>query len=127
MEAAARRGREVLAALPEPEPKPTKYRAVKTTIDGIVFDSKAEAYRWVELRWLQQGKQICELERQVPYEIRVAGILIGKWMADFRYKEWIDGDGWTLVVEDKKGVRTPTYRLKKKLVEALYGIRIKET
>jgi len=30
------------------------------------------------------------------------------------------------VVEDVKGVKTPVYRLKKKLVEALHGITIQE-
>lgn len=127
MEAAARRGREVLAALPEPDAKPTKYRTVKTTIDGIVFDSKAEAYRWVELRWLQRGKQICELERQPEYVVTVAGVKICSYRADFKYLQWVEGDGWKLVVEDVKGWKTlPLTRLKIKLVEALYGISITE-
>jgi hypothetical protein len=32
-----------------------------------------------------------------------------------------------LVVEDVKGMRTPVYNLKKKLIRAVYGFVIKET
>jgi hypothetical protein len=31
-----------------------------------------------------------------------------------------------LITEDSKGMRTPVYRLKKKLVEAQYAIEIRE-
>jgi hypothetical protein len=44
------------------------------------------------------------------------------YIADFTYFE---KDGQQ-VIEDVKGVRTPVYRLKKKIIEAEYGIAITE-
>ncbi len=49
---------------------------------------------------------------------------IGFYKADFRYEVTATGER---VIEDVKGVRTAVYRLKKKLVKALYGIEIIET
>lgn len=45
-----------------------------------------------------------------------------KYIADFRY---IDHDGKT-VVEDTKGVKTPVYILKRKLLLWVHGIRVVE-
>ena len=43
-------------------------------------------------------------------------------MADFVYLE-----NGQLVVEDVKGVRTPVYKLKKRLMAERFGIEVKET
>jgi len=99
-----------------------KYRAVKTEIDGQVFDSKREAMRWSELKMLERSKIISDLKRQVPYELRVNGVLICKYIADFVY---LDQQGREVVV-DVKGVRTPVYRLKSKLMLACHGLRVIE-
>jgi len=48
---------------------------------------------------------------------------IGSYRADFTY---VNEDGQP-IVEDVKGFRTPVYRLKKKLMRALYGIEILES
>lgn len=101
---------------------PHKYRAVKTAVDGIVFASKSEAARYAELKLLAQAGKIQNLQLQVKYPIFIRDTLVCNWIADFVYTE----RGET-VVEDRKGFRTPVYRLKKKLVEAAYGIKIKET
>ena len=45
-----------------------------------------------------------------------------KYVADFVYEE----NGQT-VVEDVKGVKTPVYKLKKRMLAEKYGIVIKET
>jgi hypothetical protein len=45
-------------------------------------------------------------------------------VADFRYRQ---GPRGILVIEDVKGMRTPTYRLKRKMVEAQYGFEIMES
>ena len=100
----------------------SKYKAVKTEVDGIVFDSKREAARYMELRLLERAGKISHLELQPAFECRIDGKKICTYKADFKYftaKE--------CVVEDVKGVKTPVYRLKKKLVEALYpGVKIQE-
>lgn len=101
--------------------KANKYGAKRVKIDGIWFDSKAEGDRWSVLKLEECAGLITGLERQVPYAITINGERIAKWIADFRYVR----DGVT-VCEDVKGVRTPVYRLKAKLVQAIHGIRITE-
>lgn len=113
-------------------PQTYKYGNVKTEIDGIKFDSKHEAYRYVELKYLQRIGQIRDLELQVPFELlpaqkdekgKVKERAV-KYVADFVY---FDRDG-NLVVEDAKseGTKTELYRLKKKMLRYFKGIEIKE-
>lgn len=108
----------------------TKFRAVKTTVDGVTFDSKFEAHRYGELKLLEKAGLIRNLNTQVPFSIVVNAQLICKYVADFTYQEREEfgaGESWQLIVEDAKGVRTPVYRLKAKLMKAVLGITIKET
>jgi hypothetical protein len=100
-----------------------KYNAVKTTINGITFDSKREASRYQELLLLQRAGQIQDLQLQVPFPVVVNGKKICKYLADFQY---VDISTGKTVVEDSKGCRTQTYVLKRKLVSAIYGIEIVE-
>ncbi len=102
-------------------PKRHKYNAKKTVVDGITFDSAAEAKRYGELKLLERMGQITFLELQPKYPCIVDGKTVCTWRGDFRY--W---QNQRMVVEDVKGVRTPLYKLKKKLVEALYGFEIQE-
>ena len=101
-----------------------KYNNTKIRVDGRLFDSKAEAARWQELQLLERAGEITELERQVEYELipKQKGERAAKYVADFRY---VDNEGKT-VVEDTKGVRTPVYILKRKLLLWVHGIRIRE-
>lgn len=104
-----------------------KYGAKKITdpATGFVFDSKAEFIRWHDLRLLERAGKISDLQRQVKYELipKQKGERACTYLADFVYK---DSDGNT-VVEDTKGVRTDAYRIKRKLMLWVHGIRIKET
>ena len=102
-----------------------KYGAKKVVIGGEVFDSKKEFYRWSDLKLLERAGKISDLQRQVKYELipKQDGERACNYVADFVY---IDADGNT-VVEDTKGVRTDVYRIKKKLMLWVHGIRIKET
>ena len=101
----------------------SKYHARRTQVDGHWFDSAKEAARYRALRLLEQAGAIHDLELQPAYPMRVNGRLICTYRADFRYVE----DGRVLIVEDVKGVKTPVYRLKAKLLQALYGIEVRET
>ncbi len=110
-------------------PKPSKYKAVKT--DG--YSSKAEAARAAELKLLERSGQIKDLQEQVRFNLIPAQYIDGKcveracdFVADFSYLE-PDGMHWRQVVEDKKGFRTPVYRLKKKMMLHVHKIRVKET
>lgn len=98
-----------------------KYRNIKTVVDGIKFDSKKEAKRYGELKIMQRYGFISSLQMQVPYELKINGKLVCKYVADFKYLA-----KGRLVVEDVKGIKTPIYRLKKKLMLAIHGIEIKE-
>lgn len=101
--------------------KAHKYRAVTTIVDGISFRSKKEARRYSELRFLEKSKLITDLELQPRYPIAIKGKHVCDYYADFKYLQM-----GKYVVEDVKGFKTDVYRLKKKLVEAEYGITVKE-
>ena len=123
-----------------------KYKNKKTaTSDGIVHDSKKEAFRWFTLKHLEKEGEISNLRRQVPFELiptqyetfkrfgkggkRLAD---GKrciersvvYIADFTYTDNKDGE---YIVEDCKGERTKDYIIKRKLMLQKYGVKIKET
>lgn len=99
----------------------TKYRAIPTTVDGIRFASKKEAARYGQLKLMEKAGEISELCTQTKYPLTVGGTTVATYIADFTYRK----QGST-VVEDVKGVLTPVYRLKKKLMLAIWGIKIQE-
>lgn len=99
-----------------------KYNAKKTTVDGIVFDSAWEAKRYSTLKVLEKSGDIQDLELQVAFVLEVNGVKVCTYKADFVYQQ-----NGAQVVEDAKGVKTPEYNLKKKLMKAIHGIEIKET
>ncbi|MDD5059439.1 MAG: DUF1064 domain-containing protein [Sideroxydans sp.] len=101
----------------------SKYGSRRTVVDGIRFDSQAEARRYGELRLLEAAGSIFDLKLQVEYQVHIKGQHICSYLADFVYFDREKGE-W--VIEDVKGVRTQVYRLKKRLVEAIYGITITE-
>ena len=92
--------------------KSSKYGNVKTEIDGHSFDSKAEARRYVELKMLQNEKEIKGFGLQ-PSFVLPGGI---RYRPDFIICD-ADGRIW---VEDVKGMETKDFKLKKKLWEAHY-------
>jgi hypothetical protein len=100
----------------------TKYRAVRTEVDGISFPSKREDHRYLSLKLLEKGGLIRGLELQPTYSIDINGRHICKVKLDFRY--W-DRQEQKTVVEDSKGMDNPLSRLKRKLVEAQYGIEVR--
>ena len=103
-----------------------KYGARKLKApDGLVFDSVKEYQRWGELNILQRAGVISKLRRQVKYELipKQDGERACHYIADFVY---VNDKGET-VVEDVKGFKTDVFRLKKKLMLWVHGIRVKET
>lgn len=109
----------------DPVAKANKFKAVKTTIDNITFDSKKEAARYVKLKLAEQCGTISGLELQPRFQIVINDIYIGRYTADFRYAK-SDGE---IVIEDVKSDatrKTEAYRLRKKIVEALHSITITE-
>ena len=107
----------------------SKYGAKKTIVDGIKFDSKWEAERYGQLKAMEKAMFIRDLELQVPYDLIVNDVKICRYIADFRYKKesnhTITNDEYYVeVVEDTKGFETQEFKLKKKLMKALYNIDI---
>lgn len=109
----------------------SKYRNEKIELDGMVFDSKHEAHRWCELKYMERVGLIKDLKRQVRFEVIPAQYderdrIIERpttYIADFVYTE-----NGKKVVEDAKSPATKTdvYKIKKKLMLQKYGIRIRE-
>ena len=102
----------------------TKYNAVRTEVDGIVFHSKKEANRYSDLQLLVREGEIRDLKLQVKYSLEVNGVHICNYIADFTY---VDCRFERLVVEDTKGKRIQPYPIKKKLMKACHDIDILET
>lgn len=106
----------------------SKYHAKKTCVDGITFDSKREADRYLVLKSMEEDGTIGDLRRQVRYELVPAFDVDGRhyrpvyYVADFVYRK-----NGREVIEDVKGMRTDVYRLKSKLFARRYGKVIKET
>ena len=85
----------------------------------IYHASKKEFIRWRQLQLMEKGKAITGLRRQVSMPVKVNGIPVFKYVADAVYykKE-------KQIVEDSKGMSTDVFKLKKKIIEAYYGIEI---
>lgn len=95
---------------------------LRRTVDGHTFASLAERLRYDDLKYLEMAGQIDDLKIQQEYKFVINGVQICRYFADFTYFE--NGNH---IVEDVKGVRTEGYNLKKKLMQALFGISIRET
>lgn len=116
----------------------SKYNAKKTEVDGLRFDSKREADRYLQLKLLEKAGEIHNLRLQHRIVLTVFAKnaprgfpmqKIGDYIADFAYCTCgtpADCIGARGVVEDAKGFRTPLYKWKKKHVEIQYGITIRE-
>ena len=104
----------------------SKYRAIPTTVDGIRFHSRREADRYGELKLLERAGAIKDLELQPKFPIVVNGQKICEYWSDFQYTDCVNGE---VVTEDVKSPATRAnraYRIKKKLVEALFPVQIQE-
>lgn len=104
--------------------KRTKYGNIKVVVDGIKFDSMKEANRYRQLSALEKRGDISELECQPKFKYFIGEKWIFSYSADFRFKQ----DGKT-VIEDVKSVATKknsTYRIKKKIIEAEFNVKISE-
>lgn len=108
----------------------SKYHAKKTVVDGITFDSKREADRYLVLKSMEEDGTIENLRRQIRYELVPAFDVDGRhyrpvyYVADFVYADRETGEE---IIEDTKGMRTDVYQLKSKLFARRYGKAIRET
>lgn len=105
-----------------------KYNAKPQVVDGINFDSKREARRWIELQIMARTGAVTDLERQVTFilapSVRIAGEKRARpalrFKADFRYIY----HGAT-IVEDAKGYSDTAFRIRQHLMKSVHGIDVR--
>lgn len=94
--------------------------------NGKVYDSKLEMRYRQHLELLTKATnekdRVVEIAEQVPYDCYIKDKKICTYRMDF---EVIYANNRVEYI-DCKGVKTAIYRIKKKLVEAIFGIEIKE-
>ena len=104
--------------------KPSKYRNRAFWLDGVYWKSEKEYGRWQELLLLARAGRITGLERQVTFPFVINGVKVCSYVADAVYVE----DGVRVVEDTKSPVtrKNREYRIKAKLMFALYGVTIRE-
>jgi hypothetical protein len=99
----------------------SKYKNVPTVVDGVRFASKAEAKRDAELQLLERAGQIRDLKRQPRFPLVVNGVKVCTYVGDWAYHEILSSiEAVQPVVEDRKGVLTPAFKIKWALAKALH-------
>jgi hypothetical protein len=94
-----------------------KYNNRRTRYAGRIYDSALEGSEAQNLDLRKKAGDIKDWKAQVPFEMRVNGMLICRYKVDFVVYH---NDGSKEAIETK-GFETSTWRLKWKLMEALYG------
>jgi hypothetical protein len=119
----------------------SKYGNHPTTVNGIKFDSRKEASRYVVLRSMLGDGRIRNLKLQPQYTLQESYVTPDgeriqaiRYVADFSYERPTAPDCtgkvyWIPVVEDVKGnnaTKTAQYKVKKKLLAERFGLYISE-
>ena len=119
----------------------SKYHSQKVSIAQEIFDSKKEARRWLELKNMESHGLISGLQRQKKFLLipsqhepdrvgprggRIKGKLLEREVAYYADFVYFDEEEKDFVIEDTKGVRTPEYIIKRKLMLWLNGYQIRE-
>lgn len=108
-------------------------RAKRVEVDGIRFASKKEAARYQQLKLLEKAGDITHLEVHPKFKIVINGSPLryprtpkgkrGREVIaemDFAYFQ-----GQQRVVEDTKGIDETVSRLKRALVQHIYGVEVR--
>lgn len=98
------------------KPLKHKYHAKPTELDGIRFPSKHEAKKYAEFKLEKEAGLILFFLRQVPIHLPGGVKLVVDFVLFYT-------DGRVRFV-DAKGVKTESFKAKKRMVEALYPIEI---
>lgn len=110
-----------------------KYNNRRVVIDKICFDSVREGERYRELKLLYIAGKIRNLKIHPSITLcesytDMKGIKHrrAEYIADFSYERLTEPDAqgaswWVTEIEDVKGVKTPVYNLKKRIIADRYG------
>jgi hypothetical protein len=101
-----------------------KYGAIVKEYNGVNYHSTKEADYAKKLDFLVKLKQVEKWERQITYKLIVEGVLICKYILDFKvyytdgHVDFIDIKG------QKKGQAYQMFVIKQKLMQAIYQIDV---
>lgn len=113
--------------------KRNKYNARKTVIDGITFDSQKEAKFYIALKQMEKEGIVRDIELQPKFWLKIGDVDVkikskgypngrrASYRADFKY---FDMNHQKMIYVDVKGFDTEVSRLRRAIVEAIYGIEI---
>jgi len=93
-----------------------KFNAKPTVYDGIRFDSKKEGNYYLDLKLRIKAGEVIFFLRQVPFHLPGGGKLVLDFLEFHK-------DGTAHFVEIK-GFETKEWKIKKRIVEAIYPIEI---
>lgn len=105
--------------------KQPKYRNKKTVLDGFTFDSQKEANRYLIYKDEKERGRIKDFKLQVKYKFIINGKLVCSYVCDFVLLH-LNGSQEVIDVKSDATRKLPVYRIKKKLMKAIYGIDVKE-
>lgn len=94
--------------------KKNKYNAKKTWYEGVLYDSRKEAFYAAELDIRIKAGEVKSWERQYPIELESNGQKVGTYYIDFKV---ILADG-SIEYHEVKGKGTPLWKLKWKMAKA---------
>jgi hypothetical protein len=111
----------------------SKYKAVKSVVNGVTFDSRAEARRYHQLLELQGLGEIQDLELQPVFILAPSVKFVGsarakpalRYFADFKYTQM--GEVFVEDVKSEMTKKLPAYKIKKHLMLSVHGINVVET
>lgn len=106
----------------------SKYKAKKTTIDGVEFDSKKESQVWLILKKKEKLGEIENLRRQEKYLLlpKQEGERAVHYVADFAYYDRTKDKEIVVDVKSDFTRKLAVYIIKRKLMLWLHGIKILE-
>jgi hypothetical protein len=105
-----------------------KYRNKRIVVDGINFQSIKESRRYGVLKMMKLAGQIVGFECQYPFKVYEDG----KWMFTYKCDFRVEVAPGVYVIEDVKPLdrrtgkflTTSTFKLKKKIVEKNFNVKI---
>jgi len=126
---AVKTARQIAVSLVQPSKRRSKYNAVPTTYNGVVYASKKEAIFAQKLDLRLKAGELDYVLRQVPFDLG-AGIIYradfvtlkNQGMRSFWVGEKKSIGLWEVTVYEVKGMETPAWKLKHKLFKDKYPL-----
>jgi len=94
--------------------KRNKYNAKKTWYEGVLYDSRLEAFHAAKLDLMIKAGEVESWERQYPIGLTSNGQKVGTYYIDFRV---VMADG-SIEYHEAKGMETSLWKLKWKMAKA---------